>query len=118
MMVSLFALFLATPGGGGVVRGAVLDAATGRPISGAVVAVVNATPPRVTNASAVGTFAIRLPGDTASLVAALIGYAPDAPARRDCRRHRAELHAGNTARASDRTGLSILTPGPSGHGTA
>ena len=80
MMVSLFALFLATPGGpggGGVVRGAVLDAATGRPISGAVVAVVNATPPRVTNASAVGTFAIRLPGDTARLVAALIGYAPE-----------------------------------------
>src|SRR2546425_7157469 len=76
MMVSLFALFWATPGGG-VVRGAVLDAATGRPISGAVVGVVNATPPRVTNASAVGTFAIRLPGDRARLVAALIGYAPE-----------------------------------------
>jgi hypothetical protein len=76
MTLSLLALWLATPGGG-VVRGAVLDAATGRPISGAVVAVLDATPPRVTNASAVGTFAIRLPGDTARLVAALIGYAPE-----------------------------------------
>src|SRR2546426_7452126 len=63
--------------GGPVVRGSVLDAATGRPISGAVIAVLAASPQRLTSTSAAGAFTIRVPGDSAQLVAALIGYAPE-----------------------------------------
>jgi len=44
---------------GPVVRGLVLDAATGRPISGAVIAVLEALPPRLASTSAAGAFAIR-----------------------------------------------------------
>ena len=60
-----------------VLRGSVLDAATGRPMSGAVVAVLQASPPRLTTTTAAGVFAIGVPGDSARLVAALIGYAPE-----------------------------------------
>ena len=63
--------------GGPVVRGSVLDAATGRPISGAVIAVLAASPPQLTSTSAAGAFTIHVPGDSAQLVAALIGYAPE-----------------------------------------
>ncbi len=63
--------------GGPVVSGSVLDAATGRPIRGAVVAVLAVSPPRLTSTSAAGAFAIRLPGDSARLVATLVGYAPE-----------------------------------------
>lgn len=60
-----------------VVRGVVLDAATGRPIGGVVVTVIDAMPPRVARSSGVGAFVLRLPGDTGRVVAALIGYAPE-----------------------------------------
>src|SRR5713226_1405310 len=60
-----------------VVRGAVLDAATGNPMGGAVVAVLETSPPRFTSTTAAGAFMIRVPRDSARLVAALIGYAPE-----------------------------------------
>src|SRR5438876_4442790 len=60
-----------------VVRGSVLDATSGKPMSGAVVAVLERSPPRLTSTTAAGTFGIRVPGDSARLVAALIGYAPE-----------------------------------------
>jgi len=60
-----------------VVRGSVLDAATGRPMSGAVVAVLEVSPPRLTTTTGGGAFAIAMPGDSGRLVAALIGYAPE-----------------------------------------
>src|SRR5713226_4845297 len=60
-----------------VVRGAVLDAATGNPMGGAVVAVLETSPPRFTSTTAAGAFVIRVPRDSARLVAALIGYAPE-----------------------------------------
>ena len=60
-----------------VAGGSVLDAATRRPISGAVIAVLEAQPPRLTSTSAAGAFTIRVPGDSARLVAAAIGYAPE-----------------------------------------
>jgi len=60
-----------------VVRGSVLDATSGKPMSGAVVAVLEGSPPRLTSTTAAGTFGIRVPGDSARLVAALIGYAPE-----------------------------------------
>src|SRR2546422_847846 len=62
---------------GSVVRGFVLDAATGKPMSGAVIAVLEVSPWRLTSTSAAGAFAIRVPGDSARLVAAAIGYAPE-----------------------------------------
>ena len=62
---------------GPVVRGTVSDATTGRPIGGAVIAVLAAVPPRIASTAAAGTFLIRVPRDTARLVAALIGYAPE-----------------------------------------
>src|SRR5713101_2108811 len=62
---------------GSAVRGFVLDAATGKPMSGAVIAVLEASPPRFTSTTAAGVFAIGVPGDSARLVAALIGYAPE-----------------------------------------
>src|SRR5437667_1314659 len=63
--------------GGLVVRGSVLDATSGKPMSGAVVAVLERSPPRLTSTTAAGTFGIRVAGDSARLVAALIGYAPE-----------------------------------------
>jgi len=60
-----------------VVRGSVLDAATGTPMSGAVVAVLETSPPRLTSTTAAGVFMVRVPRDSARLVAALIGYAPE-----------------------------------------
>ena len=74
------AVFLSAPlsaQDGPVVRGTVLDATTSRPIGGAVIAVLAASPPRLASTAAAGTFAIRVPGDTARLVAAVIGYAPE-----------------------------------------
>src|SRR5207249_6788730 len=62
---------------GTVAGGSVFDAATRRPISGAVIAVLEAQPPRLTSTSAAGGFTIRVPGDSARLVAAAIGYAPE-----------------------------------------
>jgi hypothetical protein len=62
---------------GPVVRGSALDAATGKPISGAVVAVLATSPPRLTTTTAAGVFAIQVPEGPARLVAALIGYAPE-----------------------------------------
>ncbi len=63
--------------GGRAVRGSVLDGATGKPLSGVVIGVLGAVPPWLTHTSAAGTFSIRVPGDSAQLVAALIGYAPE-----------------------------------------
>src|SRR3989454_7033099 len=60
-----------------VARGSVLDAATQSPISGAGIAVLGVLPWRLTSTSAAGAFAIRVPGDSARLVAAAIGYAPE-----------------------------------------
>ena len=60
-----------------VVRGSVLDATTGTPLGGAVIAVLQASAPRLASASPAGTFAVRVTGDSAQLVAALIGYAPE-----------------------------------------
>ncbi len=62
---------------GPVAGGSVLDKATRRPISGAVIAVLKASPPRLTSTSTAGAFTIRVPGDSARLVAAAIGYAPE-----------------------------------------
>jgi TonB-dependent Receptor Plug Domain/Carboxypeptidase regulatory-like domain len=60
-----------------VARGTVLDAATSKPLSGAVVAVLTTSPPRLTRTTAAGSFALPLPGESARLVAASIGYAPE-----------------------------------------
>jgi hypothetical protein len=62
---------------GRTVRGSVRDAGTGRPVSGAVIAVLEASPPRLASTSVAGAFTIRVPGDSARLIAALIGYAPE-----------------------------------------
>jgi hypothetical protein len=62
--------------GGPVVRGSVLDAITAQPMRGAVVAVLGGSP-QLTSTSAAGAFTIRVAGDSARLVAAAIGYAPE-----------------------------------------
>jgi TonB dependent receptor/TonB-dependent Receptor Plug Domain len=62
------------------VRGAVMDRATGVPLSAAVIALLDSSRrqrPAYVSVSAGGTFTVRVSGDSARLIAAAIGYAPE-----------------------------------------
>jgi hypothetical protein len=60
------------------VRGTVMDRATGAPLGAAVIALLDSSPhPAYVRASAGGTFTVRVSGDSARLIAAAIGYAPE-----------------------------------------